>query len=276
MRGPLSRALARAAGRFWSRLTEQTDVASPCIPILCYHAIADRPHAVSPARFAAQMRWLRRHGYEAVSLEHAIEAGARDGRRWVVITFDDGLADIEREALPALAACRFSATVFFPPALAGATRWYSQATRGFVDAAQDGARRLDFMSWRQAEIMAKAGVSFQSHGWSHPRLSALPDGEIAEQLARSREELQQRFGAPVWFLSYPFGDYDQRVQRLAASIGYKAALTTIPGFNDADCDRYALRRVAPNARDDLSSFAFKLSPAAGGYYHCMAKARKGN
>jgi len=275
MPGALSRALARAAGRFWSRLTEQTDVASPCIPILCYHSIADRADSISPARFAAQMRWLRGHSYEAVSLEQAIEAGTRARRRCVVITFDDGLADVEREALPQLAACGLRATVFFPPALAGATMWYSPAARGFVDTAQDGAKRLDFMSWRQAEAMAEAGVSFQSHGWSHARLSALPDDEIVEQLARSRQTLEQRFGAPVCFLSYPFGDYDDRARRLAARLGYKAAVTTVPGFNDARSNHYALRRVAPNARDDLSSFAFKLSPAAGWYYRCFARRGRG-
>jgi len=261
------RLLARAAGRLWSRLSEGTDISGACIPILCYHFISDAPYAISPARFAAQMRWLRRRGYESVGLDALLDAGrTRSRRRSVVITFDDGLADLPGNALPELLACGFRATVFFSPALAGRTMWYSLRERAFVAAPHNGAKRLDFMSWEQAQSMAAVGVSFQSHAWSHPRLSALPEPEIAEQLSRSRHALESRLGEPVRFLSYPFGDFDCRVQHIAASLGYAAAVTTIPGFNSTRSDPYALRRVAPNPGDDLSSFAFKLSPVAGWCY----------
>ena len=270
------RVLARAVGRLWSRLTEETDVSCPLIPVLCYHSISDDPAAIAPARFAAQMRWLRRHGYRAVGLDEVLGSphGGNDDRR-IVITFDDGLADVHRNALPALVECRLQATIFFPPALAGSTVWYCPQERAFVGAPRHGAKRLEFMSWDQADRMAAAGMSFQSHGWSHARLTALGEREIAEELSRSRQALEQRFGAAVRFLSYPFGDFDRRVQRVAASLGYEAALTTVPGFNHARSDRHALRRVAPSPDDDLHVFACKLSPLARWYYRLISRAGGG-
>jgi len=274
MRGGPQRLLVRAAGRLWSRLTETTGVSTACVPILCYHSISDQPHAISPARFAAQMRWLRRHGYQTVGLDAVLDPPRRErGRRYVVITFDDGLADLPANALPGLVACGLRATIFFAPALAGATMWYSPRERGFVAAPQDGAKRLDFMSWEEAQCMAAAGMSFQSHSYSHARLSELAEPEIAGELSRSRHALEARFGKRVRFLSYPFGDFDGRVQRIAASLGYVAAVTTAPGFNGARADPYGLRRVAPNPDDDLSCFAFKLSPAVGWYYRWAASQR---
>jgi peptidoglycan/xylan/chitin deacetylase (PgdA/CDA1 family) len=171
------RMLSRAAGRLWDRLTEATQVRTSFIPVLCYHSISDEPYAISPARFAAQMRWLRGHGYRSVGLERVI--ASQPTERAVAITFDDGLADLEHNALPALAACSFQATVFFCPELAGATVFYSPATG--LRAEECGAeKRLDFMSWDQVERMAAAGMSFQSHGMSHARLTALDDAALAE------------------------------------------------------------------------------------------------
>lgn len=266
--------LSRAAGRLWSRLTEETNISSRHLPVLCYHAISDEPHTVSPARFAAQMRWLRSRGYESVGLE--LVTDPPPGRnRYVVITFDDGLAGLRANALPALAECGFQATVFFPPALAGATVWYSPQERGFVAAAQDGAKRLEFMSWEDADSMAAAGMCFQSHGWSHARLPGLAEQDATAELLRSRHALEARFGQPVRFLSYPFGDFDDRVQRIAASLGYAAAVTTLPGVNSPRDNPFALRRIAPNPGDDLSSFAFKLSPAAGWCYRWGKAERSG-
>ena len=285
------RMVARAAGRLWSGVTEATDIATSFVPILCYHSISDQPYAVSPARFAAQMRWLRRHRYRSVGLDEVVapdpfdrlrvaptrstgsgssRAESRgeqpDGGRRIVITFDDGLADLEHNALPTLVACGLRATIFFPPDLAGCTVWYSPETRGFVPDPQQGAKRLDFMSWEQADRMVAAGMSFQSHGWTHARLSALDYGEVVAELANSRHALEDRFGEPVRFLSYPFGDFDAPVQQAAAALGYAAAVTTVCGLHQCCCDPYALRRVAPNPTDDLCAFAFKLSPAAAWYY----------
>jgi hypothetical protein len=72
------------------------------LPVLLYHRVAmDGPPAlsryrVSPDRFLEQMRWLRSHGYDALTsaelVEHMATRRPLVGRP-VVITFDDGTLD---------------------------------------------------------------------------------------------------------------------------------------------------------------------------------------
>ncbi|HUP31508.1 MAG TPA: polysaccharide deacetylase family protein [Gaiellaceae bacterium] len=82
------------------------------VPVLMYHVIADPPAGapwpqlyVSGQEFTAQMTWLDRNGYTAVTLSDV-------WRNWhgrvplpsrpVVLTFDDGYRSVYEEALPLL------------------------------------------------------------------------------------------------------------------------------------------------------------------------------
>ena len=63
------------------------------IPILMYHEISEveNPWCVSPAAFAAQIRWLQVQGWKTISLRELQSALAVDAEveKSVVITFDD-------------------------------------------------------------------------------------------------------------------------------------------------------------------------------------------
>ena len=70
------------------------------VPILMYHVIASPPATaqlpelfVDPKTFTAQMEWLERQGYAAVSLNQVYDAWFKGGKlpdKPVVLTFDDG------------------------------------------------------------------------------------------------------------------------------------------------------------------------------------------
>ena len=81
------------------------------IPILTYHQIAEAPPrgavfrslTVSPNRFRSQMYWLKRLGYQGLSMRELMPflRGERCGRV-VGITFDDGYLNNLSSALPVL------------------------------------------------------------------------------------------------------------------------------------------------------------------------------
>ncbi len=90
------------------------------IPILMYHGIREgtgnrHPYFetnTSPELFARQMTFLHDRGYDVVSLKDAIGAmtAGENGKRRVVITFDDGYRDFYTHAFPVLERFGFKAT----------------------------------------------------------------------------------------------------------------------------------------------------------------------
>ena len=85
------------------------------VPILLYHVIASPPATaqlpelfVDPKTFTAQMEWLERQGYMAVSLNQVYDAwfkGAKLPDKPVVLTFDDGYRGDYVYARPSCAGC---------------------------------------------------------------------------------------------------------------------------------------------------------------------------
>ena len=112
------------------------------------------------------------------------------------------------------------------------------------DAAPDAAERM--LSWRQVQEMAGAGIDFGAHTVSHPILARLSGPERAAEIRNSREAIERRLNRPVDLFAYPNGtraDFDDGVERELAAQGFRAAVTTLWGSNDARTNPFALRRM---------------------------------
>lgn len=88
--------------------------------ILCYHGVSvDDEHRwsdlyISPALLDRRLAWLRRNGFQILSLDEAVSAlyaGTLPDRS-VALTFDDGAADFATQAMPVLARHAAPATVY--------------------------------------------------------------------------------------------------------------------------------------------------------------------
>ena len=91
------------------------------VPVLMYHSVSDAPAAstralsVRPAEFGAQLCYLRRQGFTGLTfgeLGQRRRTGQPFPARPIVLTFDDGYADLIEEALPIMIEHGFPATVF--------------------------------------------------------------------------------------------------------------------------------------------------------------------
>lgn len=214
------------------------------VPVLMYHVIADPPASapypelfVRPADFAAQMTWLERRGYRAVTLRAVWDAWHGDGvlpARPVVITFDDGYLSVGQRALPELRA------------------------RGWAGVLNLTVRHLD-QELRPAWIrkLIAAGWEIDSHTITHPDLRSLDDRRLRAEVQGSRAILRRRFGVPVDFFCYPSGRYDARVVASVRAAGYLGATTTEEGLARAD-EPFTLDRVRVNRSDGAAGLAAKL------------------
>ncbi len=91
--------------------------------------------------------------------------------------------------------------------------------------------------------MQRRGCSFHSHTRRHLSLPGLDDAALTAELAGSRAALAALLGEEDFYLAYPYGHVDDRVESAARAAGYKAAFSVQSGFNRRDVNPFRIRRL---------------------------------
>jgi hypothetical protein len=87
---------------------------------------------------------------------------------------------------------------------------------------------IEHVTWDELETLAGQGHEIGSHTISHPRLDALDDANIRDELIGSREDILQHLGAEHTFsVECPFGIEDARATGHALDI-YPASRNRMP------------------------------------------------
>jgi peptidoglycan/xylan/chitin deacetylase (PgdA/CDA1 family) len=230
---------------------------APSAPrVLLWHSL-DRsggPISLGPELFATQIAWMARKGYATWPASRYVEALVNRERlpdRLVVLTFDDGYANVLESGLPVLWEHGFRATVFVVTGAAGQMPRWATSTPSIANE--------PILTWSQAQRAAEHGLEFESHTHSHPVLDELPEERIREELARSRRELEGRGWGGGRIIAWPYGRYTPRVGELAREEGYVA------GFLDdfhwelrRNPDLFRLNRIPVNPDLGVFGVAFSL------------------
>lgn len=87
------------------------------------------------------------------------------------------------------------------------------------------------LSWDEVREMSAGGFTIGSHTRSHPILTQIHPDRIAEELKGSKERIEKEIGKEVQFLSYPNGNFDAAICRMAARAGYLASFAGVGGIN---------------------------------------------
>ncbi len=185
-------------------------------PILCYHKIDTRFELgftrLGPRAFRRQVETLARAGFRALGSADLLFPRPVDGApSTVVFSFDDGYAALAEHAFPVLADHGFGALVFVITDYVGRDNTWD---------VQYGWRAFRHLDWDALARWRERGMEVHAHGTSHARLTWLPDDAVAEELGRARDAIAAHLGAAPAAVSYPFGDVDDRVRRLAVAAGY--------------------------------------------------------
>jgi len=196
------------------------------IPVLTYHQIALAPAkgtafrslCVSPERFASQMRWLKRLGYQGLSMTDLMPyvLGEREGRV-VGITFDDGYLNNLTHALPVLQEMGFGSTVYAVSSMLGQSNEWDHAL---------GVEPSALMNAQELRAWTQGGQEVGSHTVSHAHLRALEPQAAWAQIAHSKSELEQIVSRAVTQFCYPYGEFDASHIEMVQRAGYVAATTT--------------------------------------------------
>ncbi|MBN1287156.1 MAG: polysaccharide deacetylase family protein [Anaerolineae bacterium] len=217
-------------------------------PILMYHYVGDLPAnadnyrvglTVTPGEFRAQMQYMASNGYETVTLDDVIYALAQGHplpEKPVVLSFDDGYADMYTHVFPILRECGFVGTFFV------VTEWIDQARPGYL-------------TWQQVQEMAAAGMRIETHSKTHADLTDKPYDFLVYEIIGSIESIEAYTGRRPRFLCYPAGAYDDYLLSLLPGFQLWGAVTTEAGTRHYSDRPYTLRRVRIANDTTLSQFA---------------------
>lgn len=106
------------------------------------------------------------------------------------------------------------------------------------------------LSWEQVKEMSQNNICFGSHTKSHAILTQISDDEIEEELRDSKYIIANKIGKPVFFLSYPNGNYDKNIVKIAKKSDYLAGFTCISGINYSYKSLLELKRK--HVREDIT------------------------
>lgn len=218
--------------------------------LLTYHRVGggtDDELDMPVAHLAAQLDHLVAGGHDVLSLDAALDRlDASDDRPSVVLTFDDGFADVHLRGWPLLRERKLPFTLYLTAGLVGGRlRWEGSTALSQGEAA---------LTWDAVGEMHESGLcTVANHTWDHPG----PDDVDLAQLDRCSDEIQQRLGARPAHFAWTWGI---EVPALVPGLRerFRSAATGRLGRNLPGVDQHALRRVPVRRTDPEKFFAAKL------------------
>ncbi len=239
--------------------------------VLMYHMISThRPGAkfnglrVTPARFEAQLAWLRREGWHFFTVSELWEHWETLPERSVAITFDDGYADNLHNALPLLEKYDAKATIYM--VVDRHDRDWSTAKKAHHNSGEL-AREPKLSDEELQRLVASGRIEIGSHTLTHINLRTTPAEDKRRELAESRRLLQTQTGQAVASFAYPFGIYGEADVALTREAGYTTAVTTIDGIDARTLrpDPLQLKRIKVSGKDRLLAFVMRMRGGKRGW-----------
>ena len=219
--------------------------------ILLYHEVTDFPERaknirkISPSdsllvkRFEEQLALISKSPNAKVVTIDDILREAPDNYKKIVFTFDDGLIGNYLFAFNILEKYGFKATFFITV---------------------NNISSIRYMSWEQLSVLHKNGHSIQSHTMTHPMLGECEEEKIVYELESSKKTIEDNIGAPVKYLSLPFGSSNRSVIRIAKRTGYEAIFTSSYSVRNLNNELCQFGRIHIKDTYPLKTFVRLLDP----------------
>ena len=121
---------------------------------------------------------------------------------------------------------------------------------------QAGAKVTFFLTGRWAEqntelarLLAEEGHEVGNHGLSHVHPKQLDERQLTEHITKNQQVLESIVGQVSKLYAPPYGEWDRRIVRVAAALGYRTVLWTLDtiDWQDPPPERI-LQRVLPKVQ----------------------------
>ncbi|MBQ4678966.1 polysaccharide deacetylase family protein [Aeromonas hydrophila] len=225
------------------------------MPVIMYHRFIEHDSEkgvhgtwMPIAMFEKHLRLLKWLGYETLTFRDLADKGfihrLQYGKKYLMITADDGYQDNLTRMLPLLEKYGYKAVVYVVTG-EGYNRWD-------VEQASNPDTRVDLMNGEQLKALTASGhVEIGGHTLTHPRLSKLAPEQQAHEIQENKRQLEALLGHPLLSFAYPYGDMDESAKEQAIAAGYRFAVATNSGPRAMHQDPFRIRRIAIFPRTDV-------------------------
>lgn len=165
------------------------------LPIFMYHHVSSLPThnqldfglTVTTADFNTQLNWLQKQGYHTITMTELFDTfyyGKALPSKPMILSFDDGYADVYTYALPALLAHHYRGVFYIITGMIGGR----------------------YVTWNEVQTLANSGMQIASHTIHHPNIGILPASKLQDELQVSKATLEAQLHEPIQFFCYPTGE----------------------------------------------------------------------
>ncbi|MCX6258976.1 MAG: polysaccharide deacetylase family protein [Bacteroidia bacterium] len=239
------------------------------IPILMYHKIPDTPiesqHKtfIPKKKFIKHLQFFKLRGLTSMTFKdyrdfvNGDRAISEFPKKPFIITFDDGYEDNYRNLLPLTRKFGFKGVLF----LLGDFSIMNN-TWDLGENPQDN--RL--MSAGQKKEFADSGWEIGAHTLTHSDMTKLPDHRAIFEMKESKALLEEKLQTDIISFAYPFGIYNDQVQKMVKESGFEFGISTDTGGIFIEDDPYAIFRINMFPNESCFSLYKKTSHWYRAYY----------
>ncbi|MFG0773307.1 polysaccharide deacetylase family protein [Vibrio plantisponsor] len=225
------------------------------IPIIMYHRFiqTDTEKGVHGTYLHVDMlekhfKLLKRMGFETLTFCDLADKGLihrlEYGKRYIIITVDDGYKDNYELLLPLLKKYNFKAVVYIVTG--------ENFNRWDVEVPGNPEKHVSLMEAKQVKALHDSGlVEIGGHTLTHPRLSQLSRDEQQQQIEQNKFHLEQLLQTKLCSFAYPYGDHNEESKIIAKQAGYQFAVATNRGPLGLHQDKFQIRRIAIFPKTDV-------------------------
>lgn len=217
------------------------------MPVLTYHRFIENDAGkgvhgiyVYKEMFEKHLKMLKRLGYETLTFKDLQNKGLMHrlsyGKKYLMITVDDGYVDNLTIMKPLLEKYGFKAVVYIVSG-ENYNRWDTEHPT-------NPERKLSLMSAEQIKALAaSSAIEIGGHSLTHPKLTQVSTAQQNLEIKANKEQLEAITGRPVLSFAYPYGDLNEGVKQQVKAAGYQFAAATVTGPKALHKDLLEIRRI---------------------------------
>ncbi|MGN5161442.1 glycosyltransferase [Aeromonas dhakensis] len=218
------------------------------MPVIMYHRFIEHESEkgvhgtwMPIAMFEKHLRLLKWLGYETLTFRDLADKGfihrLQYGKRYLMITADDGYQDNLTRMLPLLEKYGYKAVVYIVTG--------EDHNRWDVEHPTHPDKPVSLMNDDEIRTLgASVHIEIGGHTLTHPRLSKLTSEQQLHQIQANKQKLEQLLGHSLLSFAYPYGDLNDGAKAQVSAAGYRYAVATNSGPRAMHQDPLQVRRIA--------------------------------